>query len=166
MPGPTPFQTVGPYLSIGLRTGLAPMRRADGLAAPAITIEGRLLDGAGDGVADGVLEFWHPACADVGRALTGAGGAYTLTTVLPPAVEGPEGTTQAPHFAVRVLGRGILTSYVTRVYVPGTGVDTDPVLTLVPADRRDTLLAERLADDRFRFDVVLQGPRETVFFDA
>ena len=43
---------------------------------------------------------------------------------------------------------------------------TDAVLTLVPAERRATLLAKRIADDRYRFDIALQGPHETVFFDA
>ena len=53
----TPFQTVGPYLHIGLRAGL------DG--PPALTsrvvIRGRLLDGKGAGIPDGVLEWWHPS---------------------------------------------------------------------------------------------------------
>lgn len=166
MAGLTPYQTVGPYLSIGLRAGLAPMRRADGAAAPTITIDGRLLDGAGEGIVDGVLEFWHPAFVDVGRAMTGAGGAYTLTTVLPSAVDGPEGSVQAPHFAVRVLGRGILTSYVTRVYFPDAALAADQILARVPDDRRDTLMAVPSGDARYRFDVVLQGARETVFFDV
>jgi protocatechuate 3,4-dioxygenase alpha subunit len=43
---------------------------------------------------------------------------------------------------------------------------TDPILAMVPADRRDTLLARKLADGRYRFDIVLQGERETVFFEA
>ena len=166
MAGLTPYQTVGPYLSLGLRAGHAPMRRADGVTAPAITIDGRLVDGAGEGIVDGVLEFWHPAYADVGRAMTGAGGAYVLTTMLPSAVEETDGTVQAPHFAVRVLGRGILTSYVTRVYFPDATLADDPVLACVPADRRDTLMAMPAGDGRYRFDVVLQGERETVFFDV
>ena len=42
-----------------------------------------------------------------------------------------------------MLGRGILTQYVTRLYfADDPGLDTDPVLQLVPPDRRHTLLAQ------------------------
>ena len=34
----------------------------------------------------------------------------------------------------------------------------------VPVDRRDTLLPEE-TDDGYRFDIRIQGDRETVFFD-
>jgi protocatechuate 3,4-dioxygenase alpha subunit len=36
----------------------------------------------------------------------------------------------------------------------------------VPPARRDTLIARRVADGRYVFDIVMQGPRETVFFDV
>ena len=44
--------------------------------------------------------------------------------------------------------------------------ETDPILQLVPAERRDTLIARRRARQRYEFDIVLQGEKETVFFDA
>jgi protocatechuate 3,4-dioxygenase alpha subunit len=59
MAGLTPFQTVGPYLHLGLRAGCEPMT-APGLSTR-IVIEGRLLDGAGQGIVDGVLECWGAA---------------------------------------------------------------------------------------------------------
>ena len=39
----------------------------------------------------------------------------------------------------------------------------DPVLRGVPADRRQTLIAQPTGDG-YRFDIRLQGPGETVFF--
>jgi protocatechuate 3,4-dioxygenase alpha subunit len=42
----------------------------------------------------------------------------------------------------------------------------DPILALVPAHRRDTLIARNEGGDRYRFDLVLQGDGETVFFDV
>ena len=44
----------------------------------------------------------------------------------------------------------------------------DPLLALVPAERRATLLAQPAASDGagvYRFDIVLQGAGETVFFN-
>ncbi len=72
-------------------------------------------------------------------------------------------TPAAAHLAVSVFARGLLDRVVTRIYLePDPG---DPVLARVPAARRDTLLAER-TDDGYRFDIRLQGPGETVFFDV
>ena len=44
----------------------------------------------------------------------------------------------------------------------------DPILALVPADRRDTLMAkpDPAKPGLYRFDILLQGANETVFFDA
>lgn len=160
----TPFQTVGPYLHLGLRAGRTAMT-APGLTTP-MAIEGQLLDGAGQGISDGVLEFWAVGFAMVGRVWTGSDGGYRLEAVKPQTRLDADGV-HAPHFAVRVLGRGILTEYLTRVYFadePDTGHDV--VLAAVPADRRDTLIAQPRAGGTYRFDVVVQGAGETVFFDV
>lgn len=158
----TPFQTVGPYLHIGLRAGLD----TQPATASCVVIRGRLLDGNGAGIPDGVLEWWHPSLATVHRSMTGEGGAFLFETVKPPAIGGPDGSVQASHFAVRVLARGILTHYMTRVYFaddPATAAD--PILKLVPEGRRQTLLAQPGSANQYRFDVVVQGHNETVFFD-
>ena len=42
----------------------------------------------------------------------------------------------------------------------------DPILALVPADRRPTLVAASRGDGAYRFDIALQGPHETVFFEV
>jgi protocatechuate 3,4-dioxygenase, alpha subunit len=66
-----------------------------------------------------------------------------------------------------VLARGIMTRCWTRLYFDGEPLNaTDPILALVPDARRDTMLARPTGGGRYRFDVVLQGDRETVFLDA
>jgi protocatechuate 3,4-dioxygenase alpha subunit len=166
MAGLTPFQTVGPYLHLGLREGLGPMTRAGAKATP-IVVRGRLLDGAGEGIGDGVLEFWAAGFDGVGRVWTEPGGSYQLTTLMPEPGEDSNGAFHAPHFAVRVLGRGILTEYLTRVYFDGEPAnDRDAILREVPAGRRGTLIATALAPNEYAFDIVVQGERETVFFDT
>ncbi len=162
MPGWTPFQTVGPFLHIGLREGRGPMSAPD--LPTTILISGRLLDGAGAGISDGVIEFWGAGFDNLGRVWTNADGHYRLTTRKPRARTAPDGV-HAPHFAVRVLARGILTQYVTRVYFDDeTTNERDTVLAAVPADRRGTLIAAAIASTEYRFDIVVQGDRETVFF--
>jgi protocatechuate 3,4-dioxygenase alpha subunit len=163
--GLTPFQTVGPYLHLGLRVARTPMT-APGLTTP-IVIRGRLLDGAGAGIADGVLEFWAAGFAGVGRVWTEGDGGYRLEAVKPMSHRDATDAVHAPHFAVRVLARGILTEYLTRVYFgdePDT--DRDAVLQAVPADRRPTLIARVHAPGEYHLDIVVQGPDETVFFDV
>jgi protocatechuate 3,4-dioxygenase alpha subunit len=159
----TPFQTAGPFLALGLRAGPEP---AVGTAAT-IFVRGRLLDGAGSGIPDGAIECWHCGLPAVCRALTAEDGTFELTVSRPAAVPGPDGKLQAPHLAVRVVGRGILTQYVTRMYFADEELNTtDPILNLVPPERRDTLCATRRSDHEYQFDIVVQGANETVFFDV
>lgn len=155
----TPFQTVGPYLTLGLRVGLD----ANSPPEDGITIRGRLVDGAGQPIPDGILEWWHPSLPAMLRSTTEDAGRFVVAVRKPTAIAG---TADAPHFAVRVLARGILTHYTTRVYFSDDAMTaTDPVLALVPADRRHTLIAERQSANEYRFDVIVQGDHETVFFD-
>jgi protocatechuate 3,4-dioxygenase alpha subunit len=65
-----------------------------------------------------------------------------------------------------VFGRGLLKRLATRIYFADETVnDTDPILALVPEDRRHTLVAEKREDGSWWLDIVLQGENETVFFD-
>lgn len=194
MPERTPSQTVGPYLHIGLTQGAYGAREifsatvADpGLPGARIRIEGRVFDGEGNIVPDAVLEIWqansagryaHPADGrplasnsfrGFGRCPTDKDGGYAFDTVKPGTVPGPGGSTQAPHINVGVFSRGLLKRLFTRVYFADEPANAaDPILALVPADRRDTLLAKPDAakPGLFRLDIRLQGPNETVFFDA
>jgi len=74
---------------------------------------------------------------------------------------------QAPHIAVSVFARGLMKRLVTRLYFPDDPANAaDPVLGLAPAARRSRLLATKAPDGSLEWNVVLQGPGETVFFDC
>jgi protocatechuate 3,4-dioxygenase alpha subunit len=112
-----------------------------------------------------VLEFWAAGFAALGRVWTEADGGYRLTATKPSTRVDQTGAVHAPHFAVRVLARGILTEYLTRVYFDGDpDNERDAVLAVVPVDRRSTLLARPGAANEYHLDIVVQGERETVFF--
>jgi protocatechuate 3,4-dioxygenase, alpha subunit len=138
----TPSQTVGPFFSICLTQWLAgPVADPDG-----IRIGGYVLDGAGDAVPDAMIETWDGEL--FARAGTDDEGRWEVTA------------RKAPHINVSVFARGLLNRVVTRIYF-----DDDAVPGAVPPDRRDTLLA-RPDGDGYRFDIVLQGEGETVFFQV
>src|SRR5438552_1208393 len=98
------------------------------------------------------------------RPVDGA-GAFNFVTIKPGPSRAPDGRLQAPHLNVTVFARGLLRHLVTRMYFPDEAAANiaDPVLNLVEPDRQPTLLAR---DDGgvLRFDIHLQGERETVFF--
>jgi protocatechuate 3,4-dioxygenase alpha subunit len=180
----TPSQTVGPFFAIGLASGQYGYDHAgigsgtvfsDAFAGERIRIVGRVLDGAGDPVSDALIETWqadgdgrylHSPGAGFGRVGTGTdfSADFAFETVKPGRVDG----IQAPHINVIVFMRGLLSHAYTRLYFPDEAERNrrDPVLMSVPADRRDTLVARREADGRYRFDIVMQGEDETVFFDV
>ncbi|WP_415847237.1 protocatechuate 3,4-dioxygenase subunit alpha, partial [Tsukamurella strandjordii] len=98
-----------------------------------------------------------------GRTATGHTGRYSFTTVEP----GPARSGAAPFISVAVFARGLLAGLFTRVYPPeaATALAADPLLASLPADRRDTLIAQRDDDGSLRWDIRLQGDGETVFLD-
>jgi protocatechuate 3,4-dioxygenase, alpha subunit len=194
MPERTPSQTVGPYLHLGLTQGVfgapeifGPAVADAGLPGTHIRIEGRVLDGEGNVLPDALVETWqadgegryaHPADGrplaansfrGFGRCPTARDGTFHIATIKPGRVPGPNGTMQAPHINVSVLARGVLRRLFTRIYFTGDPANAnDPILALVPADRRDTLMArpDPKNPSAFRFDIRLQGADETVFFEA
>jgi protocatechuate 3,4-dioxygenase alpha subunit len=178
MPDLTPFQTIGPYFAVAMPAPGHDRLAADSVPGERIRLEGRLLDGAGEPVPDGLIETWQADAeghyrtsgdgfVGFGRVPTDSAGGFGLDTVRPGSVPGPGGPVQAPHILVSVLARGILTRLVTRIYFADEPANqSDSVLAMVPEARRRTLIAERTADGRFRIDLVLQGPSETVFFDV
>lgn len=196
MAGLTPSQTVGPWFAYGLvpnheydwsdlATGnlLTP-----DVAGERIRIEGRVVDGDGKPMPDALIEIWqadaqgryaHPrdsraktnsSFKGFGRVGTNANGEYRFDTIKPGAVPGPNGAAQAPHILVAFYSRGLLTHMYTRIYFEGDKANEgDPILALVPADRRGTLIAKRAggsAEPVYRFDIRVQGGDETVFFDV
>ena len=155
----TPSQTVGPYFAIGLGSTIGVDAVPEGTPG-ALRISGQVLDGDGQPVRDAVVETWQPE--GVARSATDDEGHFAVVAVKPLRAT-PDG---APHIDVSVFARGLLTRLVTRVYFPDEGAanETDAVLQALTPEERATLVAS--ADGGgLRFDIHLQGARETVFFD-
>jgi protocatechuate 3,4-dioxygenase, alpha subunit len=166
---------------------------ADNLVTPDVTgerirIEGRIFDGDGVGINDAMLEIWqadaqgryaHPRDSRAlpnatfkgfGRSATSKDGAFSFDTIKPGAVPGPNGKAQAPHIVVCIYSRGMLRQVYTRLYFEGEAANaSDAILALVPADRRDTLIAKKSMKNGqpvYTFDIHMQGDKETVFFEV
>ena len=157
-----------------------------------IIIEGRVIDGTGTPLRDALLEIWQ-ANADgrynheldrqksgkVDEGFRGWGrtgtdfdtALYRFETIKPGRVSGRNGMDMAPHINFWIVARGINIGLNTRMYFSDEqdANAIDPVLNLIEQQpRRKTLIANR--DDTgpipvYRFDIVLQGDGETVFFD-
>ncbi len=180
MLSPTPSQTVGPFFHYALLD-----EDLSNLVAPdhpsAIRIEGTVYDGAGEVVPDAMLEVWQ-ADADgryahseygfsgFGRFGTDDEGHYEFVTIKPGPVPGLDGQPlQAPHIWVSVFARGLLRRLATRVYFPEEeeANASDPVLASIDdPDLRSTLVARAMDGGLLRFDIHLQGDRQTAFFDV
>lgn len=149
-----------------------------------IRITGGIYDGDGKPIPDAMLEIWqadgrgryandpgsrersNAAFKGHGRSACDKDGVFLFDTVKPGAVPGPQGEMQAPHIVVCIFGRGMLRQVYTRMYFPDEAAANaaDPILALVPADRRETLIAKKDGEG-YRFDVRMQGGDETVFFE-
>jgi protocatechuate 3,4-dioxygenase alpha subunit len=147
-----------------------------------IQIVGVIRDGDGVPIPDAMLEIWqadsqgryaHPrdprapnaSFKGFGRSACNKNGEFGFDTIKPGEVPGPDGKPQAPHVVVCILSRGMLRQIYTRMYFPDENNDGDPILALVPADRRHTLIAKKEKDGVYRFDIRVQGGDETVFFE-
>ena len=181
----TTSQTIGPYLRIGLEWMVIEDLAPQGVAGERVRIEGRVMDGDGKPVNDAAVEIWQanthgkyaspedvqdkplePDFRGYGRSLTDDAGAFRFRTIKPARVPGLDGKLQAPHIAVTIFMRGLLKQLLTRIYFPDDPANADdPVLNLVPAERRATLIARKRSDGALEWNVVLQGKNETVFFD-
>ncbi|MGB2624758.1 MAG: protocatechuate 3,4-dioxygenase subunit alpha [Candidatus Acidiferrum sp.] len=184
----TTWQTVGPFFSLGFK-----WLYCDNLAGPEVSgerveISGRVLDGDGEPVPDGIIEIWQansngkyahpedsqekqmePGFSGYGRVPTDEEGRFRFTTIKPGRVPGPDRKLQAPHLAISVFTRGLLRRLVTRLYFPDEPSNAeDFALQLVAAARRSTLIARKIEgrSGALEWNVILQGDGETVFFDA
>jgi protocatechuate 3,4-dioxygenase, alpha subunit len=185
---PTSSQTVGPFFSIGLGRLCNENIVAGEIAGEHVAIEGRIIDGDGTPVPDAVLEIWQadahgvypsngnggeesPAATGFrgfGRVATSEDGRFRFVSIKPGCMKDREGREQAPHLLVSIFMRGLLTRLMTRIYFPDEPRNAnDLVLGLVPVERRDTLIAKTAdrAAGRFEWNVIWQGPDETVFFE-
>jgi protocatechuate 3,4-dioxygenase alpha subunit len=152
-----------------------------------IHIEGSVLDGDGKPINDAMIEIWQADAqgryahargerprpnakfTGFGRSATDKAGVYSFDTVKPGVVPGPDGKPQAPHIVVCIFSRGMLRQIYTRIYFADEAAnDADPILMLVPGERRGTLIAHKAMRGElpvYRFDIRVQGDNETVFFD-
>ena len=164
--GPTPSQTVGPFLHLALADPRARWAVPQG-APGAVTVSGTVVDGVGDPVPDAVVESWQ-IDGHFARCPTDDAGRWSIHTVKPPAVSTRDGTPQAPHLVVSVFARGLLDRVVTRIYFAdeADANAADPTLTAVVPERRQRLVAAGDPAAGYRFDVRLQGEDESVFFDV
>lgn len=177
-PVPTPGQTIGPFYGYAL-----PYEGGENLVdrshPGAVRLHGTVYDGHGTPVPDSMLEIWQPdengevvqepgSLHRDGYTFTGFGrvavdnvGHYDFTTVNP----GPTAEGKAPFICLTVFARGLLNRLFTRIYLPEdtAALERDPLLASLSPEERATLVAQRDPDGSLRFDVHLQGERETVF---
>ncbi len=152
-----------------------------------IILTGVVHDGTGMPLRDAMIEIWQPDAAGLfpsanetrGKAdanFTGWGrspgdmntGEFTFDTVKPGAVPWPDGRMQAPHISVWIVARGINIGLHTRIYFEDEADANaqDPILSRIEHQNRiPTLLARKTDDGAYRFDIHLQGPHETIFFN-
>ena len=192
----SPSQTAGPYVHIGCVpnfcdiTGVYPedlgahMVNAE-TKGERITVKGTIYDGTGTPLKDALVEIWQADAAGLypGSDLRGAAdpnftgwgrqagdydtGEWQFDTIRPGAVPFPDGRMMAPHISLWIVARGINIGLNTRMYFPDADNSADPLLTRIEHQNRvATLIAERETDGVYRFDIYLQGEKETVFLDV
>jgi protocatechuate 3,4-dioxygenase alpha subunit len=174
----TPGQTIGPFFGYALPypgdRELVPCG-----SAGALRLHGYVYDGEGNGVEDALLEIRQADASGTvpavpgslrrggapftgwGRSSTDPDGHYWFSTVEP----SPARADSVPFFAVAVFARGLLNRLFTRIYLPADPavLEADPLLAALDAAECRAMVGVREADGSLRFDVHLQGPRETPF---
>jgi len=153
-----------------------------------IVIRGAVHDGFGAPLRDALVEIWQAdadglypspeeARGEADPNFTGWGrragdpdtGEWAFETVKPGVVPFVDGRPQAPHVTFWVVARGINLGLHTRMYFPEEEAANraDPILSRIEHQARvPTLIAERTGEGEYRFDIRLQGPKETIFFDS
>jgi protocatechuate 3,4-dioxygenase, alpha subunit len=153
-----------------------------------IELTGRVWDNSGAPLLDGLVEIWQanaagryphpddartdlpldPAFIGYGRCALDKQGGFRFRTIRPGRVAGPGNSLQAPHIALGIIGPGFLKRLSTRIYFADAPDNSeDPILALVPKQRRQTLIAARENNANvYRFDLRLGGDNETVFFEV
>ncbi len=184
---PSPSQTSGPYFHLGCTdTHSVSCLIGEKAKGERIRLILRIVDGEGSPVNDAMIEVWqansegtyrHPDdprdpgssdCSGYGRLATDENGTGIFETIKPGRVPGNGGTLQAPHLNVSVFARGIMKRLATRIYFAHDPANPDdPILALVPGERRETLMAKQdpHKPGDWSFTVRLCGEGETVFFD-
>lgn len=178
-------QTAGPYWHLVDFPEWADTTRHFAGAVPEderIILTGRVTDGAGAPVTDAMVEIWHAdpkgqypdpegppgAFQGYGRCATDRDGRFRFVTLRPGPVpiggRARANAMQAPHVALVIFARGLLSHLSTRLYFEGEPLnDADPVMAAVPTSRRGTLIARQSAPGTWNLDLRLQGEGETVW---
>ena len=160
---PTAEMTLGPFFPREFAQGANDLASA---SANAIEITGRVTELDGKPLDNLVLEIWqadaagrldNPDFPGWGRAATDAKGEYRFRTMRPGALPG-----RAAHINFLVLYSGLMRQLQTTLFFEAA---RDPVLDAVEASRRNLLVAQRVSEKSYRFDIRLRGDDETPFFD-
>lgn len=160
---PTAEMTLGPFFPREFAQGANDLASA---TANAIEITGRVTELDGKPLDNLVLEIWqadaagrldNPDFPGWGRAATDAKGEYRFRTVRPGALPG-----RAAHINLLILYSGLMRQLQTALFFEAA---RDPVLDAVEASRRNLLVAQRVSEKIYRFDIRLRGDDETPFFD-
>jgi protocatechuate 3,4-dioxygenase alpha subunit len=183
----TGSQTVGPFFHVGpLSTDRFGRMASADTPGQHIRLHVRVVDGDDEPVSDAMIELWQadgegrypPAAAErspsppgftgFGRLGTDETGCCVFETIKPGVLRGAEAAAQAPHINVCIFARGLLRHLYTRIYFDGDpALASDPLMSIVPAPRRNTLVARQTGEpSAWAFVVSLQGRDETVFFDV
>ncbi|WJF89358.1 protocatechuate 3,4-dioxygenase subunit alpha [Paraburkholderia bonniea] len=167
---------------------LTPELTSPGTPGEPITIIGQIFDGNGHTIGDALLEVaqtdsqgGYPASREAAAATgfrgfarvgtgTDAEHRFIVKTIKPGLTAERAANGEAPHLKLIVTMRGLLLHVFTRIYFSDetSANDSDPVLGSVPENRRATLIAQKDTQPNqtvYRFDIHMQGARETVFFD-
>ena len=183
----TPFQTAGPFLHIGCLPntiningvyqndlGEKPFTNKD--INDFISITGSVFDGDGQPLDDVMLETWQ---SDENGVYTVDSGfarfvpnsiskKYYLNTVKPGSVQNFDGSLQSPHISFSISSRGINMNLNTRMYFEGDNLLEDPLLSMIKKSNSDvsSLIASKIDDTNFIFNIFLQEDKETIFLDV
>jgi len=183
----TPTHTTGPFAHIGLsRDPAQNIMATPDVSGEHIKIEGHIFNAQGTPAPDAIIELWQanshgrykhpednqdkpldPDFSGFGRAATDKEGQFSFNTIKPGQVPGRGNTLQAPHINVNVFASGLMTHVITRLYFSDEATnEADPLLSSIEDESRTmTLIAQKTATG-YKFDIYLDGPNETAFFDT
>jgi protocatechuate 3,4-dioxygenase alpha subunit len=159
----TPSQTAGPLFGHYILADELKRSVRAGDNDP-LYIEGQIFDGDGKPITREMLvEIWTPT--HFARDRVDADGFYRIEISRPEPEILPDGRTLAPCLQMTAFGRGLARQVETRIYLPDEASNlTDPVLQLAGEDAQRLVAVRQPDSGALRFDIQLQGPRETPFF--
>ena len=180
----TPFQTAGPFIHIGCmpnaikikkiyRNDLGEIPFKNKNESELVTIEGSVFDGNGIALDDVMLETWQ--CDEKGKFREDSGFArfmpnnltkkFKLKTVKPGSYKGSDGKIHSPHISLSISSRGLNMTLNTRIYFESDNLKNDPLLSIIDDYNVNSLIAKKIKNHNYLFDIFLQGEKETIFLD-